>query len=150
MRLLVTTPVEIVVDASPVNAIRAEDSTGAFGILPGHADFITVLSISVLTWRNGEGQEHHVALRGGILSVRDGNLVEVATREAIREDSLIELGPAVLERFREERSAERTSSISSRRLQFAAVRQLQRYLESGRRTSAAQPVAGQYPDGGEN
>ena len=32
--------------------LRAEDDTGAFGILPGHADFLTVLAVSVVTWRD--------------------------------------------------------------------------------------------------
>ena len=86
MRLLVTTPVSVVIDADDVAHVRAEDETGAFGVLPGHADFITVLAISVITWRDQAGVEHHVAVRGGVLTVRDGDLVEVATREAVGDD----------------------------------------------------------------
>lgn len=132
MRLLVTTPMSVVVEADDVRHIRAEDETGAFGILPGHADFITVLSISVITWRDGADVEHHAAVRGGVLTVRDGGVVEVATREAVGEDTLRELGDAVLTRFHEEAEAEAESRVSAQRLQLAAIRQLQRYLESGR------------------
>lgn len=132
MKLLVTTPISVVVDAVDVRHVRAEDVTGAFGILPGHADFITVLAVSVLTWRNHLDEEHHVAVRGGVLTVRDGSLVEVATREAVGEDTLRRLGRAVLERFREEVQAEEESRVSATRLHLAAIRQLQRYLESGR------------------
>ncbi len=132
MRLLVTTPTAVVVDAADVRHVRAEDETGAFGILPGHADFITVLAVSVLTWRNHSDEEHHVAVRRGVLTVRDGN-VEVATREAVGEDTLQRLGQAVLARFREEEQVEEEARISATRLQLAVIRQLQRYLEAGRR-----------------
>jgi F-type H+-transporting ATPase subunit epsilon len=132
MRLAVTTPVSVVVDIEDVRHIRAEDETGAFGILPGHADFITALAVSVITWRNHRDEEHHVAVRGGVLTVRDGQFVEVATREAVSEDTLGKLGNAVLERFREEEQAEEESRVTATRLHLAAIRQLQRYLESGR------------------
>lgn len=134
MRLLVTTPMAVIVDADDVRHIRAEDETGTFGILSGHANFITNLAISVITWRNAKEEEHHIAVRGGVLTVRSGDLVEVATREAVGEDTLRQLGRAVLERFREEVQAEEVSRVSATRLHLAAIRQLQRYLESGRQT----------------
>lgn len=132
MRLLVTTPVAVVVDADSVLHVRAEDETGAFGIMPGHADFITVLAISVIAWRNHAGDLHHVAVRGGVLTVRGGDMVEVATADAVGEDTLGRLGQAVLARFRDEAKAEEESRISAARLHLATIRQLQRYLESGR------------------
>ena len=46
MRLLITTPLSVVVDEDGILALRAEDATGSFGILPGHADFLTSLAIS--------------------------------------------------------------------------------------------------------
>lgn len=134
MKLLVTTPMSVVADEDDVRYVRAEDDTGAFGVLPHHADFVTVLSVSVITWRNGSDEEHHVAVRGGILTVRGGELVEVATREAVGEDTLRRLGQAVLERFQEEAEAEEESRISAARLHIAAIRQIQRYLESGRQS----------------
>jgi F-type H+-transporting ATPase subunit epsilon len=134
MRLLVTTPMSVVVDADDVRHVRAEDETGAFGILPGHADFISVLPASVITWRGQGGETHHIAVRGGVLTVCDGNLVEVATREAVGEDTLRALGRAVLERFREEAEAEEESRVSATRLHLAAIRQLQRYVASARQT----------------
>ncbi|MCB1743937.1 MAG: F0F1 ATP synthase subunit epsilon [Gammaproteobacteria bacterium] len=133
MRLLVTTPVSVVIDAQPVLQVTAEDETGSFAVRPGHADFITVLGISVLSWRDSARAEHHVAVRGGILSVRDGELVEIATREAVGEDTLTRLGEQVLERFRREAVAESRARHSTTRLQLAAIRQLQRYLDASRR-----------------
>jgi F-type H+-transporting ATPase subunit epsilon len=156
MRLLVTTPVSVVVDADDVRHVRAEDETGAFGILSGHADFITILSVSVITWRDRLGEDRHIAVRGGVLTVRGGNLVEVATREAVGEDTLRQLGQAVLQRFRAEVEAEEESRLAATRLHLAAIRQLQRYLESARRPvpqglppalSAAMLRDGSLPEG---
>jgi len=71
VRLTVATPLAIVIEVSDVAHLRAEDDTGAFGILPGHADFLTALAVSVASWRDDRGVEHHVAVRGGMLEVRD-------------------------------------------------------------------------------
>jgi len=133
MRLLITTPAELVVDVDDVRHVRAEDETGAFGILPGHADFLTVLEVSVITWRDAHGGLHHVAVRGGLLTVRGGTVVEIATREAIGEESLAALGDAVLERFRAESAAESAARVSTAQLHMATMRQIERFLESGQR-----------------
>ena len=132
MRLLVVTPMSVVVDVNDVHHVRAEDETGAFGIQPGHADFITVLAVSVITWRNHSDEVHHVVVRGGVLTVRDGDLVEVASREAVGEGTFKRLGQAVLTRFREEAKVEAESRTSATRLHLATIRQVQRYLEAGR------------------
>lgn len=132
MRLLVTMPMAVVLDRDDVAYVRAEDETGAFGILHGHADFMTVLSISVLSWRDTAGTEHFVAVRGGVMTVRDGNLIEVATRDAVFDDSLRKLDASILARFRQDEETEAQSRVSATRLQLAAIRQIQRYLQAGR------------------
>ena len=38
-----------------VVGLRAEDDSGSFGILAGHADLITVLTMSVVSWRQEDG-----------------------------------------------------------------------------------------------
>ncbi len=132
MKLVITTPISLAVDAGDVSYVRAEDETGAFGILPGHADFITTLIVSVVTWRNDDGRQHHVAVRGGVLIVREGRFVEVVTREAVGEDTLEALGAAVLERMRAEEERGESSRFASSCLEVAALRQLQNYLATGR------------------
>lgn len=127
-----TTPLAVIVDVAHVDHVRAEDETGAFGILPGHADFLTVLSISVITWRDQAAASHHVAVRGGVMTVKAGNLVEVATRDAVGEDTLQLLGTAILDRFRADAQAESESRMSATRLQLATIRQLQRFLDVDR------------------
>src|SRR5579872_789682 len=95
MRLIITTPTAVAIDEGSVRHVRAEDPSGAFGIEPGHADFLTTLAICVVRWRNGR-DEHYVAVRGGVLRVREGKVVEIATREAIVNDNLAHLRGEVL------------------------------------------------------
>ena len=131
MRLVVTTPMSVILDEDNVDYVRAEDETGAFGILHGHADFLTVLSVSMITFRKQGEQERYAVVRGGVLTVRDGELIEVATRQAVGEDTLRQLGDAVLEQFRNEYESEVKSRAPVTRLHLAAIRQIQRYLNSG-------------------
>jgi F-type H+-transporting ATPase subunit epsilon len=132
MRLRVVTPAEVVVDDAGVQYVRAEDSTGAFGIQQGHTEFVTVLTISVLTYRDSSGIERHVAVRGGVLRVRGGDVVEVATREAIAKGDLDELHHAVLAGFRSHADAEAKARTKAAQLNVALVRNLYRYVRAER------------------
>ena len=132
LRLLIATPLSVLVDVDDVEAIRAEDETGSFGILPGHADFLTVLVTSVVSWKLSGGREHVAALRGGTLRVHGGNRVEIATRQAVDEASLAKLGPAVLDKLFQEEETVKEERVSTTALQAAAIRSLQRYLRSSR------------------
>ncbi len=133
MKLVVTTPTAVLIDVDDVRHVRAEDATGAFGVTPHHADFLTVLTISVLTFRDGADVEHHVAVRGGVLSVqREPSVVSVAAREAVEGDDLRQLEDEVLTRFRQAAHMEEASRTGAARLQLAAIRQICRYLSPGR------------------
>jgi F-type H+-transporting ATPase subunit epsilon len=128
MKLTVATPLAVIVDADSVGHVRAEDASGAFGILPRHADFLTMLAVSVITWRDAEGAEHHVAVRGGMLAVRSGDKVSVATPEAVAGDDLHTLETDVLSAFRRQLSEERAARTDAQRLYLAAIRQIVRFL----------------------
>ena len=130
MKLTVTTPLAIATEVDEIAHLRAEDETGAFGILPGHADFLTALSTSVLTWRDRKDAEHHLAVRGGMLQVRGGNAISIATREAVASDDLHHLETDVLTTFHQRSEEERTARTDAQRLYLAAVRQICRFLKS--------------------
>ena len=132
MRLLITTPTQVVVDAADVASVRAEDESGGFGILNGHADLLTALTISIVRWRESDGRERYCAVRYGVLSVTNGNEVAVATREAIAGDDLDQLEEVVLAEFHQAREAERTARTESLKLQMNAIRQIVRYLRPER------------------
>lgn len=124
MRLLITDPTAVVADHDDVVSLRAEDDSGGFGILDGHADLLTVLSVSVLSWRHRDGRPGHCAVRRGVFSVRGGRQVSVATRQAQLGNDLEALENLVLGRFRAELDAERSGRVAALRLQAQAVRRI--------------------------
>ena len=134
MRLTIATPLAILLETGDVVHPRAEDETGSFGILAGHADFLTVLSVSVVTWRGQRGAEHHAAVRGGMLEVRGGDEIAIATPEAVLDDDLHRLGIDVLAGFR------RASAKSRPRARTPSVSTLPR---SGRSIAFSDPGRGQ-------
>jgi F-type H+-transporting ATPase subunit epsilon len=142
VRLRVTTPLAVVVDADGVTHLRAEDETGAFGILPGHADFLTALAVSVASWRDGRGVEHHIALRGGMLEVRGGDTIAIAAPEAVAGDDLRCLEAEVLAGFRRQIAGEQAARTDAQRLYLAAIRQIIRFLRAERAATVPGAPAG--------
>ena len=136
MRLLITDPISVVVDAPDVLAVRAEDESGSFGILPGHADFLTTLALTVIAWRDAADARRYCAVRRGILTVSGGERVQVATREAHPGDDLDELETVVLARYRAHAEAERTASTAAARLRMQAIRRIAGLLRSGKASGA--------------
>ena len=134
MEFCVTTPLAVVLEANDVSSIRSEDETGSFGVLPGHADFITVLPASVITWRDNLMKDHYVVVRSAVFSVRKGSIVNVAAREAVGEDNLRAASALIAAQSSVETRTEEESRLAATRLHLAAIRQLQRYLVSGRGT----------------
>ncbi|HEY0270699.1 MAG TPA: F0F1 ATP synthase subunit epsilon [Sphingomonas sp.] len=132
MRLRITAPTAIVVDCDVVS-VRAEDASGSFGILKGHADFLTVLDVSVVSWRETAGRAGYCAVRNGILTVSGGKDVAVATREAHVGDDLDQLEAVVLAGYREHREAERASRTASAKLRMRAIRHMVEALQGGPR-----------------
>ena len=132
MRLQIVTPLAVEADLTNIASVRADDRTGSFVILPHHADFITVLTISAVGWSTEAGEEGHIAVRGGILRVEGGELVQIATRQAISGPSLEKLGTAVLDQLHEEAETEARTRVAATRLHVGLIRQLDRYLQTGR------------------
>jgi F-type H+-transporting ATPase subunit epsilon len=132
MNLMVTTPTAIVAEVDGIRHIRAEDRTGAFGIAPGHADFVTLLPVSVVSWRANGGEEGFVLVRGGVLTVQGGEHVEIAARGAYREEDLAELGDRAIEELRKADEEEDVTRTVDTRLHLATMRQIERVLQAGR------------------
>lgn len=135
MSLRILTPLAIIVD-QPVRSLRAMDASGSFGILPGHADFLTRLAVSVVSWTTPEGGARFCAVRGGALTVRAGH-VAIATREAVTGDDLATLDREVLARFRAELDEERIEHVETTRLQLTAMRRMLARLQPKPRGAGA-------------
>jgi F-type H+-transporting ATPase subunit epsilon len=133
LHLTIATPAHVLLDDQQVVALRAEDETGSFGILPGHAAFLTVLAPSVLRWHGADGVEHFCAVKEGVLRVSGGHDVAIACREGMLGDSL-----DVLE-------AVRRARVEEIRLHARAVRQLLRYLRPAASPAEATDSGGTTP-----
>jgi F-type H+-transporting ATPase subunit epsilon len=119
LTLTVATPLRVWFDAVEIVSLRAEDESGSFGIRAGHADFVTLLTPSVVRWTCADGTT---------LLVSRGVQISIACREAISGDSLESLEAGVRSRHAEEDDAARRARVEQLQLHARAVRQMLRYL----------------------
>ena len=106
LSLEITTPMRLVV-AEQVDEVVAPGIEGYFGVLPGHAPFLTTLGTGIVTYRIGR-DEHQLAVSGGFAEVRNDKVIILAdTAER----------PEEIDRARAERSRERAERRLSGRAQ---------------------------------
>jgi len=128
LRLTIATPSEMLIDCPDVVALRAEDMTGSFGILPGHADFLTALAPCVVRWRTAGGQHRFCAIGSGVLRVVDGINVGIACREGELGDALDTLEAQVRATREARADAARKARVEQTRLNARAIRQILMFL----------------------
>lgn len=131
MRLRIVTPLSVVVDED-IDSLRAEDASGSFGVLPGHAPFLTALAISIVSWRRDQ-TEGFCAVRGGVMTISHGAAIDIATREAVAGEDLATLDADVLARFQSDAEEERIEHVETVRLQLHAIRQMISRLHPGKK-----------------
>ncbi len=129
LHLVLTTPQQVLADVADVAALRAEDASGSFGILPGHADFVTTLNASVVRWRRFDGSMRYAAVQGGVLVTEGGRDVRIACREGVLSDNLATLQVQVQTAREAQADADRRERVERARLHTQVVRQLLRYLQ---------------------
>ena len=129
LHLVLTTPQQVLADVADVAALRAEDASGSFGILPGHADFVTALDASVVRWRRIDGSMRYAAVRGGVLVIEGGRDVRIACREGVLSDELVTLQLQVQTAREAQADTDRRERVEGARLHTQVVRQLLRYLQ---------------------
>ena len=96
LTLEIATPTRLVVTET-ADEIVIPGSQGYFGVLPGHAPFLTTLGIGELMYRIGR-DEHFLAVAGGFAEVRNDKVIVLAdTAER----------PEEVDRARAERARER-------------------------------------------
>lgn len=128
LTLTVATPSNVWFDAVEIVSLRAKDESGSFGVRAGHADFVTLLTPSVVRWTCTDGVRHYCAVDGGVLLVSRGAQVSLACREAIPGDSLDSLEIGVRNRHADEDDAARRARVEQLQLHAHAVRQMLSYL----------------------
>ena len=133
LQLIIATPAKLLAEVDDVRSLRAEDDSGAFGVLPGHADLLTVLPPSVVRWTKGDGATRYCALSGGVLRVAGGKRVAIACRRGAVGDDLPALKVEIEALRSAELDADRRARVEQTRLHARALRQLMRYLKPGGR-----------------
>ncbi len=84
LQLELATPIRLVVSET-VDEVVAPGIEGYFGVLPGHAAFLTTLGTGELTSRLG-GHERYVAVNGGFAEVRNDKVIILADTAERPED----------------------------------------------------------------
>lgn len=128
LSLKVSTPLQIIVDAPDVVSFRGEDKSGGFGILPGHVDLLTVLTSSVIRWRQSGSTWNFCALRGGVLTVAGGTSIRIACRQGVVGTDLERLEDEVKAQERAESEAARKIRVEQAKLHARAIRQIMLHL----------------------
>ena len=124
------TPTRLVVSEA-VDEVVAPGVEGYFGVLPGHAPFLTTLGVGEVMYRIGR-QEHYLAVSGGFAEVRNDKVIVLADSGE---------RPSEIDRARAERARERAEQrlagrhpgeIDYSRALTALARALTRLLVAGR------------------
>ena len=126
MQLELATPARQLV-STEVDEVVAPGTEGYFGVLPGHAAFLTTLGAGELTYRQGR-EEQRLAVIGGFAEVNADRVIILA--EAAERPEEIDRERAERARQRaEQRLAGRSVSGSSEEIDYArAVAALARAL----------------------
>ena len=77
-----------------IRYIRLKDETGFFGVMKGHADFLTILVPSLGYYNDKSGKETFIAVDGGIFSIRRG-IVTLISREAFESEDAEKLAKII-------------------------------------------------------
>jgi len=100
----VATPSRLII-SEQVDEVVVPGIEGYFGVLPGHAAFLTTLGIGELAYRQGR-EEHHAAVAGGFCEVRNDKVIILVDSAEL---------PGEIDRARAERARERAEQRLSGR-----------------------------------
>jgi alternate F1F0 ATPase F1 subunit epsilon len=124
MELEILVPDGVVVHTR-VNALRAGDASGRFGLLSGHEAFVTLLVPCLLSYREASGRECYAAADGGVLLL-EGDRASIVTREAVVAEHLDEVADAAATMLRHRQERERAARTEFAELQTSLLRELRK------------------------
>ncbi len=127
LHLVIATPNGVLVDATDVASVRVRDASGSLGVLPGHADLVSVLPASVVHWSVIGARDtvrHAAAMAGGVVRVAGGTEVRIACREGLVGDGAEALAEAVRIWRDAERELDRQARAEDTRLHAAVLRHI--------------------------
>ena len=99
MKLEIVTPYSKVLDME-VDEVTATGKIGEFGVLPGHAPFLTSLKIGELAYKNN-GITAHLALNWGYFEIQDDRIIVLVETAEVSDEIDLERAKAALGRAEE-------------------------------------------------
>lgn len=81
-----------------VTSFVGADASGSFGLLPGHARFVTVLGVGLARFRSDEEPWRYLALPGAVAYFDDDRLT-LSTRRYLLGDDYTEISAALAEQL---------------------------------------------------
>jgi F-type H+-transporting ATPase subunit epsilon len=106
-----------------VASFVGEDDSGSFGILPGHARMITVLSYGLARFRVAQSPWTYLALPGGVLYFV-GNALRISTRRYFKDPDYGRISGVLLDRLLGEEEEIHATRVSLYRLEQEMFRRL--------------------------
>jgi F-type H+-transporting ATPase subunit epsilon len=126
VQLELATPTRLLVSAE-VDEVVAPGTEGYFGVLPGHAAFLTTLGAGELMYRTGT-EEHRLAVIGGFAEVNADRVIVLA-EEAERPDEIDRARAERAKQRAEQRLAGRSPTGTAEEIDYArALEALQRAI----------------------
>ncbi len=113
-----------------ISFFRAEDSSGSFGILPRHIEFLTILEPSIAI-AVIDGKEEYFAFNGGILSFKK-EILTITTKEFVQSSRISELKQIIERFFKKQKEKESLFHLNMENLQkafFKKMIELEREIE---------------------
>jgi F-type H+-transporting ATPase subunit epsilon len=106
-----------------VTSFVAEDDSGSFGILAGHARLLTSLGIGLARFRVGEQDWHYLALPGALLYFH-ADVLTLSTRRYLVDDDYLRISQALQDQLLAEEQALHQLKGSLRQMEEAVLQRL--------------------------
>jgi len=106
-----------------VYSFVGEDASGSFGLLAGHARFMTNLSFGLARFRLQEGAWQYVAMPGAALYFH-ANRLWIGTRRFVLDDDYVRISRLLREQLLAEEQALQQTRSSLRRMEEELLRKL--------------------------
>ena len=106
-----------------VTSFIGEDASGSFGIMAGHARFMTALSFGLVRFRSGAEPWQYAAVPGGLLYFLDNKLT-ISTRHYLIDDNYERICQLLQEQLLAEEETLQTTKESLRNMEQEIFKRL--------------------------
>ncbi len=125
MKLQVSVPSALVLQAEGVRSVTAQTASGSLGLLPNRLDCVAILMAGILAYENADGARQYVAVDEGLL-VKAGEEVRVAVHHALAGNDLAVLQDEVARMVAGFDAEERDARLLLARMESGFIRQFDR------------------------